>query len=145
MKSSFAKKFSITDLKHLIHEMLLVRTMVAPSKIEGNGLYAAELIPKGTVVSRWIEGFDKTFSDDEVDIMNPLNKKNFMMAASWDGDSWFLSGDDGVYFNHSSSPNIRVVRGDCSPATWDRIAVKDILPGEELTMNYAEIGIDPLF
>jgi len=64
--------------------------------------------------------------------------------ASWDGDSWFMSGDDGVYFNHSKSPNIRVVMGRGSPATWDRIAIRDIQSGEELTMDYSEVGIDPI-
>jgi len=124
--------------------MLTIKTMVAPSNIEGKGLYAAEFIVKGTVVSRWIEGLDKTFSEDYLNKLKPEDKEAFKLMASWDGDSWFMSGDDGVYFNHSKSPNIRVVMGRGSPATWDRIAIRDIQSGEELTMDYSEVGIDPI-
>jgi len=57
-------KIRLGRLKSLIREMLTIKTMVAPSNIEGKGLYTAEFISKGTVVSRWIEGLDKTFSED---------------------------------------------------------------------------------
>lgn len=127
-----------------VNEMLTVRTMVAPSQVEGEGLYAAEFIPKGSVVSRWVEGSDRTFSNDYVESLPPEDQNGFKESASWDGESWFLSGDDAVYFNHSKSPNVRVVMGRGSPSTWDRVAVRDIQPGEELTMDYREIGLDPL-
>jgi len=127
-----------------VNEMLTVRTMVAPSQIEGEGLYAAEFIPKGKIVSRWVEGSDKTFSNEYADELPAEEQKCFKELASWDGDSWFLSGDDAVYFNHSKSPNVRVVMGRGSPATWDRVATRDIQPGEELTMDYREIGLDPI-
>lgn len=129
---------------NVIIEMLVVRTMVAPSTVGGEGLYAAEFIPKNTVVSRWIEGHDKTFSNEFVEKLELRDQKKFKELASWDGDSWFLSGDDGIYFNHSKSPNIRVIMGRNSPATWDRVAVRDIQPGEELTMDYREIGLDSI-
>lgn len=128
----------------MVNEMLTVRTMVAPSQVKGEGLYAAEFIPKGTIVSRWVEGSDRTFPNEHVEGLDPEAQTRFKELASWDGDSWFLSGDDAIYFNHSKSPNIRVIMGRGSPATWDRVAIKDIDPGEELTMDYCEIGIDPL-
>jgi len=137
-------KIRLGRLKSLILEMLTIKTMVAPSNIEGKGLYTAEFISRGTVVSRWIEGLDKTFSEDCLNKLKPEDKEAFKLMASWDGDSWFMSGDDGVYFNHSKNPNIRVVMGRGSPATWDRIAIRDIKPGEELTMDYSEVGIDPI-
>jgi hypothetical protein len=129
---------------NVIIEMLVVRTMVFPSTVGGEGLYAAEFIPKNTVVSRWIEGHDKTFSNEFVEKLGSQDRKKFKELASWDGDSWFLSGDDGIYFNHSKSPNIRVIMGRNSPATWDRVAIRDIQPGEELTMDYREIGLDSI-
>ena len=132
------------SIKDSLQEMLTIRTMTAPSKIDGQGLYAAEFIPKGTVVSKWIEGFDRTFPKEYPDSLEQPKKDLFKTYATWDGDSWFLSGDNAIYFNHSISPNIRVVMGRGSPATWNRIAIKDIRPGEELTMDYREIGIDPL-
>lgn len=143
-KESILRQYFREVLNNQLQEMLTIRTMVAPSAIEGDGLYAAEFIPKGTVVSKWVEGFDKVFPSDYPKSLDSSKKKSFMIYASWDGDSWFLSGDDAIYFNHSNSPNIRVIMGHGSPATWDRIAIRDIYPGEELTMDYAEIGIDPL-
>lgn len=138
-------RWFIKDVTHTpVNEMLTIRTMVAPSKIEGDGLFASEFIPKGKVVSKWVEGIDKTYVNDYPDSLDQIQKKKFRTYASWDGDSWFLSGDDGIYFNHSNSPNVRVVMGRGSPATWDRVAIRDIQPGEELTLDYREIGIDPL-
>lgn len=133
-----------TKSENSVNEMLMIRTMVAPSRAEGEGLYAAEFIPKGKVVSQWVEGSDRTFSKDYPDSLPIDSQAKFKELASWDGDSWFMSGDDGVYFNHSNSPNIRVIMGRGSPATWDRIATRDIQSGEELTMDYREIGLDPL-
>jgi len=135
-------RIRLGELKKLIREMLVVRTMVAPSKISGEGLYAASFIHKGDIVSKWIEGVDKTFPGNYPDGLPVEDRESFKKLASWDGDNWFLSGDDGIYFNHSEDPNVRVVMGKGSPSTWDRVATRDILPGEELTMDYREVGLD---
>ena len=124
--------------------MLMIRTMVGPSRISGDGLYASEFIPAGTVVSKWVEGFDKTFPSDYPTTMPYAAKVAFITLASWDGHNWFISGDDGVYFNHADDPNVHVIPNRGPAATWDRIAARDIMPGEELTMNYADIGIDAI-
>lgn len=137
-------KIQMNELRSLIREILMVRTMVGPSRISGDGLYAAAFIPRGKIVSKWLEGFDRTFPSDYPTTLPYAAKIAFMTLASWDGDSWFISGDDGVYFNHSEKPNVRVVPGVGPASTWDRVAIRDILPGEELTMDYAEIGIDPI-
>ena len=122
--------------------MLVVRTMVAPSTIEGDGLYAGEFIPAGSLVMKWVEGLDRTFPLDYPNDLPPKARKTFMKFASCDGKVWCLSGDNGGYFNHSFVPNICIMPGKGPAATWDRIALRDIQPGEELTMNYDEIGID---
>lgn len=137
-------KIRLSELRGLIREMLIVRTMVAPSRISGDGLYAAEFIPAGGVVLRWIEGHDRTFPSDYPESLPPEARAVFIELASWDGERWFLSGDGGAYFNHSDEPNVRVVPGDGAAAVRDRVAVRDILPGEELTMDYRDIGIDSI-
>lgn len=137
-------KLKLAELRSIIREMLYVRTMVAPSVIEGNGLYAGEFIPKGKIISKWVEGSDRTFPYNYPDCLPEKARKEFIELASCDGDSWFLSGDNGAYFNHSLTPNVFVTHGEGPAATWDRIAARDILPGEELTMNYHQIGTDSL-
>ncbi len=134
-------KIQVGELKKLIREMLVVQTMVGPSQISGNGLYAAQFIPAGSVVSRWLNGFDRRFPIDYPSTLPESARSIFEKFASSDGNSWFLSGDDGMYFNHSDVPNVRVVTSNGSPATWNRVAIRDILPGEELTMDYAEIEL----
>jgi SET domain-containing protein len=132
-------KIRLKELRKLIREMLVVQTMVGPSKISGDGLYAAEFIPSGAVVSQWVNGFDGVFPKDYSNILSFEKRMDFEKFASTDGTSWFLSGDDGIYFNHSDSPNIRMIPGRGPRATWDRVAIRDIYPGEELTMDYSEI------
>jgi len=134
-------KIRVGELKSLIREMLIVQTMVGPSQISGNGVYAAQFIPMGKVISKWVSGFDRKFPIDYPSTL-PKNARNiFEKFASCDGNSWFLSGDDGRYFNHSDIPNVCVVEHEGSPATWNKVAARDILPGEELTMNYVEIEL----
>ena len=135
-------RIRLGELKKLIREMLVVRTMVAPSKISGEGLYAATFIRKGDIVSKWVEGVDKTLPGSYPDSLSAVPRESFKKLASWDGDNWYLSGDDGVYFNHSENPNVRVAMGRGSPSTRDRVAIRDIMPGEELTIDYREVGID---
>lgn len=117
-------------------------TAVRPAGGAGRGLFAVDFIPRGGLVFRWREGRDATFPADHPDGLSPADAAQFRRLASWDGTAWFLAGDGGAFFNHSTSPNVGVVRGDGPPATWDRVALRDVFPGEELTMDYAAIGID---
>lgn len=122
--------------------MLTIRTMVGPSRIEGNGLYAGEFIPTGGIVSKWVEGLDRTFPLDYPNKLPLQAQETFMKNASCDGQAWYLLGDDGIYFNHSDNPNVCIVPGKNPAAMSDYVALRDILPGEELTMDYREIGIE---
>ncbi|HWL47120.1 MAG TPA: SET domain-containing protein-lysine N-methyltransferase, partial [Sphingomonadaceae bacterium] len=42
--------------------MLLVKTYLDRSPIHGLGVFAAEPIPKGTKIWRYVEGFDRSWS-----------------------------------------------------------------------------------
>jgi hypothetical protein len=132
------------ELRRLIREQLKIATGVMATPGRGTGLFAAEFIPAGGLVFRWVDGFDKKYSIDYPMTLPPVEKKRFEDLASSDGNAWYIAGDDGAYFNHSSNPNVIVIKNNGPSATWDRIAARDINPGEELTMDYGDIGIDPI-
>jgi len=126
----------------LLYEGLKVQASIRPSGISGLGLFAGEAIPQGSTVFSWNDQIDQEYSKNYPDGLPPEVKKDFMDLASTDGEGWFLAGDGGAYFNHSTSPNVVVRRGEGNPSKWDRIAARDIDLGEEMTMDYGEIGDD---
>jgi SET domain-containing protein len=91
-------------------------TYVARSAIHGRGLFAASLIPRGTVIGH-VEA----------------------VPSSRDGDYvLWLSADRGVevtcdlkYINHADEPNA------CYYDDLSVVALRDIQPHEEITHNYA--------
>jgi hypothetical protein len=137
-----AMRIRLGDLRSLIREKLAIDTVVRAVASKGKGLFANDFIPQGGLIFRWKEGFDHTYDPDFVESFPPVEQAEMKSLASYDGVHWFLAGDDGAFFNHSSAPNVSIVPGVGSPSTWDRIALQDIMPGEELTMNYEEIGLD---
>ena len=132
------------DLRKLIREELQVAASVDSSRIAGAGagLFADEDIDAGTPVFKWNPQVDSEYSQEYPDSLPPEESDEFKELASWDGEMWSLAGDGGAYFNHSAEPNVVVSPGVGRPATWDRIAARDIRNGEELTMDYEEVGID---
>lgn len=134
-------RLRLGHLRCLIREELTVPTRVA-SVGGGRGLFAVDFIPHGGLVFRWREGLDASFPPGFPDALPPPEARRFRRLASWDGEAWFLAGDGGAFFNHSGTPNVGVIPGDGPPATWDRVALRDVSPGEELTMDYSSIGLD---
>jgi len=137
-------KIHLGTLRRLIREELKISTFVDDSNLNGagDGLFSGEDVEVGQLVSDWNDEVDRVYQEDEIEYMHLTNRKEFEDYASWDGDRWYLSGDDAKYMNHSSNPNVRVVRGTKPDAKRDRIASRDIEKGEELTINYDEIGLD---
>lgn len=115
--------------------MLLVKTKVAVSNIPnaGLGLYAAEFIPKGKVIWKENPLIDKHFSSLEE--LNLSSDAKFQIEKySWydkNRNIFILAGDDTRFFNHSNNPNC-----DDSPL-YETIALTDIPPNTELTVDYA--------
>jgi len=106
---------------------------VRDSSIDGRGLFAGGYIPPG---------FDKLYSAGYPNTLDRSQRAEFEKYASFDGEVWTLSGDGAVFINRSDEPNLAVAPGPRRPSTRDLVAVKSILPGEELTMDYGEVGID---
>lgn len=116
--------------------MLLVRTKIASSTIHGIGLFAAEFIAENTEVWRFLKGFDLEKTKGEIQSL-PLHIQEQLKHYGYFDfhiQLHILCFDDARFINHSDTPNLKPdYRLD--PYGTDR-AVRDILPGEELTVDY---------
>ena len=119
--------------------MLLVKTKIAPSAIHGMGLFAEEFIPKEAVIWKFVAGFDKTFTREQIESFPPavhvfLTKYAYFSKKT---GRYRLDSDNGRYFNHSKTPNTST---KSLPKESEDIiyANRDIQPGEEITVNYAD-------
>ena len=121
--------------------MLTVKTIVKTSDLEGLGLFANEVIPKGTVVWKFDPRFDIYFESEEIEKMEPL-QQDFMdryAYLSTTAGKYVLCSDDARFMNHSAQKsNVDIVAVPGEPETR-AVAKRDINPGEEILVNYREI------
>lgn len=118
--------------------MLLVKTKIKKSNIEGLGLFADQFIPQGTVTWRFDPQFDIYFEPADVEKMSELQKDLVIHFAylSKKSGKYVYSLDNTRFTNHSSSPNIdntQVLEGDIEVCG---ISNRDIQIGEEMTIDY---------
>ena len=113
--------------------MLRVRTYLAPSAIEGIGLFAEEPIPRGTLIWKHDERFDLSYDLREIDEEDELLRELLRCYGYQPADApvFVLCGDNARFMNHSSKPNADDI-GDLT------IACRDIAKGEEITCDYAK-------
>lgn len=120
--------------------MLLVKTEVRPSRIQGLGLFAAENIPAGTVLCRWDDRFAWTCTSVDLDALPTLARAHVERYGWRDATGrWRLSVDDSRFWNHSRTPNTGANRD----GAFTSVALRDIATGEELTEDYS--AFDPDF
>ena len=119
--------------------MLTVKTHIAPSRIHGIGLYADEPIPAGTVIWEFTPLFDVVFTEADIERLPPPARPHVDKYAYYDTDraAFVLCGDDARFMNHADAPNTFEESGKRT------VARRDISAGEEITCDYAELGIDP--
>ncbi len=131
--------------------MLHVKTIIGQSSIHGIGLFAAEKIYKGALVSKWLCGFDIEIFEEHLDLF-PQHTKDFLEHYGYTHRDTHLDTnrdthtdsvkvdpkdnrirvctDNGRFTNHSKTPNL-----ECrDEGTY---AIRDILTGEELTEDYS--------
>ena len=105
------------------------------SKEIGYGVIATQLIPAGTIT--WVlDKLDREFSPHEIQSLEPIyqNILDFYTYRNNKGN-FVLCWDNGRYVNHSFNAN-------CLTTAYDfEIAVRDILPGEQLTDDYGYLNI----
>lgn len=118
--------------------MLLVRTFIAVSRIEGVGLFAGEPIGKGRRLWKSDPAFDLLVPIERYRSSPPALRDLFERYAYPSSERpGFLvyEIDNGRFMNHAERPNT-----DFSGVGGRALA--DIAVGEELTCNYAEFYPD---
>ncbi|HVQ10906.1 MAG TPA: SET domain-containing protein-lysine N-methyltransferase [Methyloceanibacter sp.] len=120
--------------------MMLVRTFVAQSEIQGLGVFAGEFVPAGGQLWVLNPKFDIFLHINEI-AMLPAHMREYVGRYSYphleiDGVR-IIDCDDGKFMNHRDRPNTDF-------HIFDRgYALGDIAAGEEITCNYFEF--DPAF
>lgn len=122
--------------------MMLIKTRVAPSKIHGMGLFAAEFIRCGTAIWRFEPEFDHDFSSEQFAALPAMARAHtrWFCFVSRENGHVILSGDHACYINHSSEANTGAPPNPTIPVTT--VARRDIAAGEEITCNYWEYDGD---
>ncbi len=112
-----------------------VRTYIDKSLIEGIGLFAAEFIPKGTLIWKF-SGLDQQFTKEELGSKNltDIEKSYFKRYEFGKDDIYIFCSDDAKYCNHADEPN--------TYGYPEQYALKDIQTNEEITCNYGWINED---
>lgn len=114
--------------------MLLVKTKLAPSAIQGIGLFADEFIPKGTLVQKFIPNIDLEIPEEVIRSISSVAQdtlKHFCYKHLETGH-YILCADNTRFLNHSEEPNLE----DGGSTEEVDFAARDIQKGEELTVNY---------
>ena len=117
--------------------MLLVRTKLAQSMIDGIGLFAAEHISKGTIVWEFNPVIDMRIDGEKLSSLPAACKEQMRKYTYREINSglYVLCGDDARFFNHSNEPNCLDIQDEAHGDIT--VAARDISEGEELTCNYA--------
>jgi SET domain-containing protein len=120
--------------------MLTVSTYVAPSAIEGIGVFAGEYIERGRLLWSLNTKFDIFVRREEIELL-PSHMQNFVARYCYPHlelpDIVIVDSDNGRFMNHCLTPNTDF-------RIFDRgYALVDIAPGDEITCNYHEF--DPTF
>lgn len=118
--------------------MFTVKTYIDRSPIEGVGVFAAEAIAKGQMVTRHIDGFDMVFTQREF-AAKPKIMQDFIKRQGYQSEGvWILNGDHERFTNHADKPNT-TYRALPEEGTF---ATRDIAKGEEITCDYREFSDD---
>lgn len=119
--------------------MLLIRTYVAQSAIEGVGVFAAEPIRKGASIWRLDPDFDRLIPMEKYEAAPPHLKELLDRYAypSPDRPGFMVyEVDNGRFMNHAELPNTDFSQYGGATAT------RDIAAGEEITCDYGEFFED---
>lgn len=121
---------------------MLVPVRVAPSPIHGVGVFAVQKIPKGSEVWRFTPEFDQELDPEVLETLPEHIRERMLHYGYIDHQvkRLILCCDDARLINHSDTPNLRTDY-DADKYGAD-FAIRDILPGEELTVDYREFEGD---
>lgn len=105
----------------------------------GLGVFATKFIPKGTIT--WaLDDLDQILEPSCVSALDD-DRKNIILKYSYRNQfgQYVLCWDNGKFVNHSFHAN-------CLGTAYEiEIAVRDILPGEQLTDDYGTLNVEAPF
>jgi SET domain-containing protein len=115
--------------------MLTVSSYVAPSAIEGLGVFAGEPIARGQLMWSLDPKFDIFIQVSEIEAY-PAHLQDYLARYTYPhlemGGVVILDSDNGKFMNHSLAPNTDF-------RIFDKgYALVDIARGDEITCNYHE-------
>ncbi len=114
--------------------MMSIRCYLAPSEIEGLGVFAAVPVRKGQEIWRYNPDFDLSYPITRISEA-PEHIREFMERYTYvnpfDPTMVILDADEARFMNHSNDPNVDFASDVCGRAA------RDIAVGEELTCDYA--------
>jgi SET domain-containing protein len=120
--------------------MLMISTYLAPSAIEGLGVFAAEPVQRGQLMWSLNSKFDIFIQVSEIESYPP-HMQDYISRYTYThlemAGVVILDCDNGKFMNHSLKPNTDFRIFDTG------YALTDIAPGDEITCNYHEF--DPGF
>lgn len=125
--------------------MILIRTKLGVSNVQGIGLFADQDIKKGDLVNKDKDQWATIrYTEDQWrELEKSLSKESFRQIKRYafknksDG-LYCLNLDDIRFINHSKTPNIATV-GE------NDVALRDIKRGEEITIDYNTFYDDEYF
>ncbi len=114
--------------------MLLVETYLAPSPLEGLGVFASEFIPAGTLVWVLDPDVDIILTEAQLSERPPVYRQYMQRYAYFDRSlgAYLLDGDHARFLNHCGEPNLDF------RADGNGEARRDIQPGEEILCDYSQ-------
>jgi uncharacterized protein len=113
-----------------VSDPMNIQVRVGPSRIAGQGLFAAQDITKGTRIIQYIGA--KIPKAESAERLAQGNAYIFAFNERYDIDGKTLK-NKARYINHSCEPNCEAV---VTKRTIWIVALRDIQAGEELSYNY---------
>ncbi len=120
--------------------MMLVKTRLLPSPIEGYGLFADQDIKKGAPTWKFVRGLDQLVTPEDFEKLPEIMRGYVMRYAYQSKRSglYVVCADDARFMNHSvEGANTMGIYPEGEVEGMD-IATRDIKKGEELLCNYLE-------
>lgn len=126
--------------------MLLLKTVVKSSAIEGVGLFADQDIKQGQIVWQYSSDTCLVFTEKQfqslLESFHKTERQVIQYYLTYTYYQKYLRGlifclDNSRFVNHSEEPNLGGPSHHTSELGWQySIALRDIKKGEELTENY---------
>jgi SET domain-containing protein len=104
------------------------KIVVRPSAISGNGVFASEPIAEGEVIER-CPVLITNHPDIKTSAIYPY------CFVWYNNDCWAVPLGNAPLYNHSTTPNAQV-RGEEKPPALVFVALRDIIDGEEILIDY---------